>query len=319
MSTIADLWKAHLTGEGYTFSSVQDTIRQALLSETGRSTGNIQELWKAYLVAEGYDGAVPDMMKKWLVDKGYDGTVQDMLKKALRDGDIFWTPNDLFSGGEFGDWIDWRDNSRLFKNTLATDPVTASGDLIAAAVGARGNVILTQATSGSRGKWAEAEGISSELISAVTMQGSFTIRAYPTTLTVAHVTRRANLDGSGDLSDMRVRDATSLGTMAGRASGALNAARSRGGAALGTGANEDILFHLFAMKSSAVNGTFKKANGTAIEVSNTIATGDDTQYDNFYLDQRRSLSRFAYSTLSLFIERDLTDAELIQLAAYAGA
>ena len=89
MSTIDDLWKAYLTGEGYTFSSVQDTIRQALLSETGRSTGSIQELWKAYLEAEGYDGAVPDMMKKWLAAKGYDGAVQDMLKKALRDGDIF--------------------------------------------------------------------------------------------------------------------------------------------------------------------------------------------------------------------------------------
>lgn len=92
MSTIADLWKSYLIGEGYAFSSVPDTIRQALLSETDRSTGSIQELWKAYLEAEGYDGAVPDMMKKWLAGKGYDGSVQDMLKKALVDGDIFAAP-----------------------------------------------------------------------------------------------------------------------------------------------------------------------------------------------------------------------------------
>lgn len=89
MSTIADLWKAYLTGEGYTFSSLQGTIKEALLAETGRTGGSPQELWKAYLEGEGYDGAVPDMMKKWLVDKGYDGSVQDMLKKALIDGDIF--------------------------------------------------------------------------------------------------------------------------------------------------------------------------------------------------------------------------------------
>jgi hypothetical protein len=223
-----------------------------------------------------------------------------------------WTPDELFGVGDFGDWIDWRDADHLFTDTAGTTNVAAAGDLIARANGRRGNVVMSQSTSGNRGKWALADGISSELVSGVVMSQTFTARSYPSVLTVAHVMRRANLSGSGDTSDFRVNVPATNGTRAGYASN-----NNRNGGTYTTTA--DTIFILYSQEAKSGSGLFRRVQGGVVDVTQTVAPGTATEYSQVLLDQRRSLGRFAYSTLSLFIERELTNDELILLAAYAGA
>lgn len=61
-----------------------------------------------------------------------------------------WTPDDLFSGGEAGEWWDITDLSKLFQDTSKTTPAASVGDPIGAIVGNRSVVDLAQATTADK-------------------------------------------------------------------------------------------------------------------------------------------------------------------------
>jgi hypothetical protein len=231
-----------------------------------------------------------------------------------------WTPDELFGVGDFGDWIDWRDADHLFTDTAGTINVAAAGDLIARANGRRGNVVLSQSTSGNRGKWALADGISSELVSSVVMDGTFASRTYPALLTVVHVSRKANAAGGGDTSDIRVRGADTFGTRAGHSGNNSQGYvfNSRNGATA-TGGTDSVGYSLHAVIQRSASASFRVIRGSSVIHSGTPTNGTATDFNVLRLDQRRNGDRFAYATVSLFIERELTNDELILLAAYAGA
>lgn len=71
---------------------------------------------------------------------------------------VEWTPAQLFTGGEVGDYWDFSDLTTLYQDTGKTTPVTTNGDLIGCAVGQRGTIDLIQGTTSEKPVYAVGVG-----------------------------------------------------------------------------------------------------------------------------------------------------------------
>lgn len=71
-----------------------------------------------------------------------------------------FSPSSLFAGSEYGAWYDPSDLSTLWQDTAGTNPVTASGQLVARIDDKSGNGLnLTQSTSGLRPLYISSGGV----------------------------------------------------------------------------------------------------------------------------------------------------------------
>ena len=73
-----------------------------------------------------------------------------------------WTPADLFSGSEVGDYWDFSDLSTMFQDTGKTTPVTTNGDVVGCVVGQRGTIDLIQGTTSEKPLYATGVGSNSQ-------------------------------------------------------------------------------------------------------------------------------------------------------------
>lgn len=243
-----------------------------------------------------------------------------------------FTPAALFSGAEFGDWWDFRDASTLYKDSAQEQPVAAKDDLVQVAPGRRGTIILEALASGNRPKWSDADaGISSELINHAILQSDFAVRDYPEKLTLVVIGGHNTLFGVGPRSMVylsSVADAItaySFGTcVALRKSSSTDDRsdvqfRNRNYSPGSLDSQTPSPIRLASILSYGTPGIGRVTSITPTGIATSIATpGSMARYDRIRVHLERALGIFSYARGALLIERELTEAELNQLAAYFG-
>ena len=156
MANLTEEMDRYLTAQGYTTGSTTEKLVKILQTETSLSDNNQQNLWAKYLYNEGYTGPnLINNMHKWLGDKGYTQatTNERLLAACVADSLFTWYPSALFRNGEYGDYWDARDATKLYENTGDSSPNVVDGDPVGKWVGQRGVITLSQSVAGSKPVW----------------------------------------------------------------------------------------------------------------------------------------------------------------------
>lgn len=73
-----------------------------------------------------------------------------LVKRGQEEGSGEWTPDELFTGSEVGDYWDATSTTYLYQDTLKTTPVTSNGDVVGCLAGVRGAYDFTQGTTSQK-------------------------------------------------------------------------------------------------------------------------------------------------------------------------
>lgn len=230
-----------------------------------------------------------------------------------------FSPEDLFGSGENGDWFDFRETTGLWvDSTASVTPVVSDGDLVGAAVGRRGIVTIIQATTTDKPIWKTTE-IQADSTNQKTLTGAFSPTIPNTESHAIYVAGRLVVSNS----------AISNGTIARLLNGASITSqniirRSQSSHTIFgssyTDTSSDVgLVDQYAYCSGIRPGTTSYRQSTHVaRTAGTFSEASAVTVDNFAILCSRSTGNYGATKGAVFINRDLTESEVVQLNEYFG-
>lgn len=230
-----------------------------------------------------------------------------------------WTPDQLFTSGEIGDWWDFRTAYGLYEDVLQTTPTT-NGAVVGSAVGRRSWATLEQATTASKPSW-----VSGELQSGTAnrdMTANFTTTFTSATPTSIYAVGRA-VTGTTTTTN-RVLFRTFSGTyltsriqVIGRTDRVLSTVQGVSYTDTGVAVGTSKICAMASDKNTGTNLSYRYNNFLGAYTENSFP-GNRNTCTGAYLSLGWSSGNTGAANGLLFINRQLTESETNLLNSYYG-